>query len=67
MVKKKLNKDKKNGECAICDSEMDLEYYTKKASSEEVAAVLALIKICVSHARQIDDANMKRDIERTVA
>lgn len=54
-------------ECTVCDGEADLEYYTTKATPEEVAAILMLFKLCVPHARAIDEANIKREAERTVA
>lgn len=54
-------------DCLVCDGEISLEYYTTKATTEEVAALLMLWKICTPHARKIDDANTKRQIEMTVA
>lgn len=54
-------------QCVVCDGEVNLEYYLHEATPEEVAMILMMIKLCVKHARMIDDANMKREIERTVA
>lgn len=67
MNKKKAILNDNSGRCVICEKEADLEYYLTKATSEEVAVILMHISLCVKHARMIDDANMKREIERTVA
>lgn len=54
-------------DCAVCDGEADLEYYTSKATGEEVATILMHVKLCVKDARKISEANTKKEIERTVA
>lgn len=46
--------------CVFCDKECSLEYYLNEATVEEVEIVLVHIKVCTKHARQVDDANMKR-------
>lgn len=61
------SKELKPGKCLVCEGEISLEYYLTKATCEEVANLLMFWKLCVRHARKIDDANMKREIERTVA
>lgn len=53
--------------CIVCDGEVSLKYYTKMATSEEVAILLMHMKLCVKHAQKIAEAETKREIERTVA
>ena len=44
-----------------------MDYYTQKATVEEIAGILMLWKVCVAHARELDEAQQRKEIERTVA
>ena len=56
--------------CLFCEGECSLEYYKNEAGSDEIYMLLSLWKLCIKHARELDEANAsreKKEIEMAVA
>lgn len=53
--------------CIFCDGEASIEYYEKHVNADEIYWTLANWKMCTAHARRLDEAHQKREIEKTVA
>lgn len=66
-VSKKLAALTKKFQCLFCDGECALEYYLTEASSEEIAGLLALWKVCTPHAQEISDSLTKKEAEKATA
>ena len=70
-LSKKLAAQTKKFECLFCDGECTMEAYrNEKVEAVEVEAVLALWKVCVPHAQELDRLHTekeKREIARSVA
>lgn len=53
-------------ECAFCDGAASIEAYQKESTADEIYALLALFKICVKHAQELDKINSERDARDSV-
>lgn len=57
----KIKKPKKcRYKCLFCDDAADIEFYRTEADADEIFALLAIWKLCVEHARELDAIQQKR-------
>lgn len=53
--------------CIFCDGECSLDHYTKNGTLDEIEYLLRFWKVCTPHARKLDEAHTKKELEQQVA